>query len=155
MYKRVLVPIDGSVISNVGLEEAAKLAKLCGANLRLIHVVDPTVYITGYETLGPRTEQDTAAMAAAGQDLLDDGKGRAATKGVVNVDTVLIEHSAARISERIVEHAKSWGADLIVMGTHGRRGMGRVLLGSDAEQTARIAPVPVMLVRVPDYTAGR
>jgi nucleotide-binding universal stress UspA family protein len=47
-------------------------------------------------------------------------------------------------------HAKSWGAELIVIGTHGRRGVGRILLGSDAEQTVRIAPVPVLLVRAPE-----
>ena len=88
------------------------------------------------------------------QELLDDGKGRAAANGSVNVETVLVEHAAARVSERIVDQAKSWGADLIVMGTHGRRGVGRVLLGSDAEQTARIAPVPVLLVRVLDDTAS-
>ena len=83
-----------------------------------------------------------------------DGKGRAAANGAVNVETVLVEHAAARVSERIVDQVKSWGADLIVMGTHGRRGVGRVLLGSDAEQTARIAPVPVLLVRVLDDTAS-
>ena len=66
------------------------------------------------------------------------------------VDTALVERSTARISERIVEHAKSWGAELIVIGTHGRRGVGRILLGSDAEQTVRIAPVPVLLVRAPE-----
>jgi nucleotide-binding universal stress UspA family protein len=154
MYKRILVPIDGSVTSNMGLDEAAKLAKLCGASLRLIHIVDPTAFTTGYEALGPQTGQEIAAIVAAAQELLDVGKGRAVANGALNADTVLVEYSAARVSERIVDQAKSWGADLIVMGTHGRRGVGRVLLGSDAEQTARIAPVPVLLVRVLDDAAS-
>ena len=48
----------------------------------------------------------------------------------------------------MVEHAQAWGADLIVLGTHGRRGLARVFMGSDAEQIARTAPVPVLLVRL-------
>lgn len=69
--------------------------------------------------------------------------------------STLVERTTARISERIVEQAKAWDAEMIVIGTHGRRGVGRMLLGSDAEQTVRIAPVPVLLVRSPeDETAA-
>ena len=67
----------------------------------------------------------------------------------VPVDTVLIENLDARVAQLVVEHAQAWGADLIVLGTHGRRGLARVLMGSDAEQIARTAPVPVLLVRLP------
>ena len=74
--------------------------------------------------------------------------------GAKNVETVLVERGADRISERIVEQAKAWDAHLIVIGTHGRRGVGRLLLGSDAEQTMRIAPVPILLVRTPDDAAA-
>ena len=66
MYKRILVPIDGSVTSNAGLDEAARLSKLCGASLRLIHIVDPTAFTTGHEALGPKTGQEIAAIVAAG-----------------------------------------------------------------------------------------
>jgi nucleotide-binding universal stress UspA family protein len=54
----------------------------------------------------------------------------------------------------VIEQAKAWGADLIVIGTHGRRGVGRLLLGSDAEQIVRMAPVPVLLVRAPEVKEG-
>lgn len=154
MYQRILVPIDGSATSDKGLEEATKLAKLCGSSVRLMHVVDPIPYTVGYEAMGRQTGQEIAAIQQAGQKLLDAARGRVEAGGVSNVETELVERSAARISERVVEQAKSWNADLIVIGTHGRRGVGRMLLGSDAEQTARIAPVPVLLVRAPDDGSG-
>jgi len=58
-----------------------------------------------------------------------------------------------RVSEAVIQQTKEWGADLIVIGTHGRRGANRLLLGSDAEQIMRLAPVPVLLVRTPEATA--
>lgn len=154
MYKRILVPIDGSTTSDKGLQEAAELAQLAGASLRLMHVVDPIPYTVGYEAMGRQTGQEIASIQEAGQKMLDDAKSRVEAGGLANVDTVLVERAAARISERVVEQAKAWKADLIVIGTHGRRGVGRMLLGSDAEQTARIAPVPVLLVRTPEDAAG-
>ena len=155
MYQRILVPIDGSATSDKGLEEAAKLAKLCSASLRLMHVVDPIPFTVGYEAMGRQTGQEIAAVQDAGQKmLLDAARSRVEAGGLTKVDTVLVERSAARISERVVEQAKAWDADLIVLGTHGRRGVGRILLGSDAEQTARIAPVPVLLIRAPEDAAG-
>ena len=150
MYKRILVSIDGSATSGMGLDEAAKLAKVCNASLRLIHIVDPIPFTTGYEAMGRNTGREIAEIEAAAQRLLEEGRQRALASGATDVDTALVERSTARISERIVEHAKSWGAELIVIGTHGRRGVGRMLLGSDAEQTVRIAPVPVLLVRAPE-----
>jgi nucleotide-binding universal stress UspA family protein len=154
MYKRILVSIDGSTTSDKGLDEAIKLAKLCGATLRLVHMVDPIPFTVGYEALGRQTAKDIAAIEQAGQALLDAGKQRAMAAGAKSVETVLVELTTARISDRIVEQAKAWDADLIVIGTHGRRGVGRMLLGSDAEQTVRIAPVPVLLVRAPENEAS-
>jgi nucleotide-binding universal stress UspA family protein len=63
---------------------------------------------------------------------------------------MLLDDLVSRVSEVVVEQAKVWRADLIVLGTHGRRGVGRFLLGSDAEQVARTASVPVLLVRASD-----
>ena len=150
MYKRILVSIDGSPTSNKGLDEAAMLAQVCDAELRLIHIVDPIPFTVGYEAFGSNTGKEIAAVENAGQALLDAGKQRAMAAGATKVETVLVDRAAARISERIVEQATAWDAQLIVIGTHGRRGVGRLLLGSDAEQTMRIAPVPVLLVRSPD-----
>jgi nucleotide-binding universal stress UspA family protein len=154
MYKRILVSIDGSPTSDRGLDEAARLAKVCGSSLQLIHIVDPIPFTTGYEAMGRNTGREIASIEADAQKLLDDGKKRALASGAPDVDTVLVQRTTARISERIVEQAKAWGAELIVIGTHGRRGVGRMLLGSDAEQTVRIAPVPVLLVRAAEEAQG-
>lgn len=86
--------------------------------------------------------------------MLDAAKARALAAGAGQVETVLVQRTMARISERIIEQAKAWKAELIVIGTHGRRGVGRMLLGSDAEQTVRISPVPVLLVRAPEGAAS-
>lgn len=154
MYQRILVSIDGSSTSDRGLDEAVELAKAFGSTLQLVHVVDPIPFTVGYEALGRDTGRDIDSIEQAAQQMLDAAKARATAAGAKNVETVLIERMTARISERIVEQAKAWRADLIVIGTHGRRGVGRMLLGSDAEQTVRIAPVPVLLVRAPEGAAS-
>lgn len=154
MYKRILVSIDGSPTSERGLDEAVRLAKVCGSTLRLIHVVDPIPFTVGYEALGRNTGRDLESIEQAAQQMLDASKERALAAGAKDVETALVERTTARISERIVEQAKAWNAELIVIGTHGRRGVGRMLLGSDAEQTVRISPVPVLLVRAPEDAAA-
>jgi len=149
MYQRIFVPIDGSATSTQGLDEAIKLAKLTGASLRLIHVVDALTFATGFEPYAAYANDVIPIMMEAGQKILDQGKARAEANGV-KVDTLLLDSLAARVSDTIIEQAKAWNADLIVIGTHGRRGVGRWLLGSDAEQIVRMAPVPVLLVRAPE-----
>jgi nucleotide-binding universal stress UspA family protein len=148
MYQRILVPYDGSPTSTLGLDEAVKLARLTGAKLRLIHVVDDLAFATGFEAAAVYVGDVLPMMRAAGAEILAQGKQRAAGSGV-EVDTVLLEGLAARVCDVVVEQVKAWGAELIVIGTHGRRGMGRVMMGSDAEQIVRMAPVPVLLVRAP------
>jgi nucleotide-binding universal stress UspA family protein len=148
MYQRILVPIDGSATSTKGLDEAIKLAKLTGASLRLIHVVDELTFATGFETYDTFANDVIPLMKEAGETILEHGRARAAAAGV-GVDTRLFETLAARLSEVVVEQVKDWNADLVVIGTHGRRGVDRLFLGSDAEQIVRTAPVPVLLVRAP------
>ncbi len=146
MYQRILVPFDGSETSTLGLQEALKLAQLTGATLLLVYVVDELAYATGIEAatsyavdLIPILKQGGEAILARGRSLAEAAQ--------VKVETVLLEGLLARVSESVVAQARSWHADVIVLGTHGRHGLGRVLLGSDAEQILRIAPVPVLLVR--------
>ncbi len=146
MYRRILVPIDGSATSAHGLDEAIKLAKLTGASLRLMHVGDELAFATGFETYPTYAADLAPLMKQAGEEILEQGRACVAANGIA-VDTQLFETFATRVSELVVEQAKAWGADLIVIGTHGRRGVGRLLLGSDAEQIVRTAPVPVLLVR--------
>ncbi len=154
MYQRILVSIDGSSTAERGLEEAVKLAKLCGSALQLIYVVDPTPFAVDFEALGRNTGRDRESIENEAQAMLDAAKARALAAGAGQVETVLVQRTMARISERIIEQAKAWKAELIVIGTHGRRGVGRMLLGSDAEQTVRISPVPVLLVRAPEGAAS-
>jgi nucleotide-binding universal stress UspA family protein len=146
MYQRILVPIDGSPTSNAGLEEALKLAKLTGASLRLLHIVEIVTYATGFEPYGAYMADLIPALREAGQQILDQGVARAKAIAVP-VDTALLDGLGGRVSDAIIEEAKTWAADLIVIGTHGRRGVGRMLMGSDAEQVLRMATVPVLLVR--------
>jgi nucleotide-binding universal stress UspA family protein len=73
----------------------------------------------------------------------------------VKADIRMLDSHALRVCDVIVDEAKKWRADLIVMGTHGRRGMTRMLLGSDAEGVLRNTPVPVLLVRAADQAGGR
>lgn len=149
MYQRILVPIDGSTTSNFGLDEAIKLAKLTGASLRLIHVVDALTITTGSLASAYYADEVPPQKKEVGEQILEQARTRVAASGV-KVDTFLLDSVLPRVSEAIIEQAKAWKADLIVIGTHGRRGVGRMLLGSDAEQIVRVAPVPVLLVRAPE-----
>ena len=149
MYQRILVPVDGSSTSTRGLDEAIELAKLTGANLRLIHVVDALTFATGSELYGAYAGDLIPKMREFGEQILEDARTRVQKRGV-KVDSLLIDYLPNRLSDNVAEQARDWGADLIVIGTHGRRGVGRMLLGSDAEQIVRTAPVPVLLVRAPE-----
>ena len=87
-----------------------------------------------------------ASLRAAGAAVIEAGRARVAAAGV-NVETVLHESLEGPVPDLVIADARSWNADLIVLGTHGRRGMRRMVLGSSAEQLVRAAPVPVLLVR--------
>jgi nucleotide-binding universal stress UspA family protein len=103
-------------------------------------------FASGFETFAAYAGDVVPAMRKSGAAVLARARARAAAAGL-EVDTLLLESTGPRASELIVEQARAWAADLIVIGTHGRRGIGRFLLGSDAEQVLRLAPVPVLLVR--------
>ena len=145
MYERILVPFDGSPTSNAGLDEAVKLAKLTGASIRLVHVLDHLPFSTGHAGL---TGDLLGILIETGSQVLLEGKRRVEAASVP-VDTFLSETFGERVCNVVAEQAKAWNADLIVIGTHGRRGVKRLLIGSDAEQIVRVAPVPVLVVRAP------
>ena len=143
MYQRILVPVDGSATSNRGLDEAIRLAQLSGARLRLVHVVDGLIFSTGFEL---STGDILGVLVDAGVQILSEAKARVEASGVA-VDTYLPEAFGGRVCDIVNAQAKLWNADLVVIGTHGRRGVRRFLIGSDAEQIVRTASVPVLLVR--------
>lgn len=148
MYSKILVPVDGSPTSNLGLAEACKLAKLTGAQLRLLHVVDMMSVTMSVEASMAASPTVFEMLREGGRSILDRAKAKAEEAGA-NVETVLLETLSSRVCDIVIEEAGRWGAKLIVIGTHGRRGVGRMLLGSDAEQIARLSLVPVLLVRSP------
>lgn len=145
-YKRILVPVDGSATSKLGLREALALAKSQGARLQLVHVVDQHYVVTSGAEMGIYATDLLASLKQAGRRLLDNAEALVKRQGL-RCSSVLLETAAGPAADRIVRQARKWGADVIVMGTHGRRGIGRLVMGSDAEQVLRTSPVPVLLVR--------
>ena len=146
MYQRILVPVDGSSTSDLGLAEAMKLAKLTGGQLRLLHVIDEMPFIMSAEGSGAMTADVLEVLRKAGEKILQQAR-TLVKENAIPVDTVLFDSLSGRLCDQVVEQVKEWHADLVVLGTHGRRGVKRVLLGSDAEQVLRNSPVPVLLVR--------
>ena len=147
MYQRILVPVDGSETSQRGLQEAIKLSKALGASIRLVHIIDDSPLAMNPEA-GIATAPLVADFAEAGKQIMEEARAFAAAEGV-QVETALHENFTGRVAERLLEEARKSGAELIVMGTHGRRGIRHAVLGSDAEAVVRGANVPVLLVREP------
>jgi nucleotide-binding universal stress UspA family protein len=157
MFRRILVPIDGSPTSARGLDEAIGLARDQKAKICLLHVVDELV-VTGVADMGyvpPNYIDDfIKAARAGGKKLLARAEAKVRKRGIA-VETVLLETLGGRVADLIIKQAKKWRADLIVLGTHGRRGLARVVMGSDAELVLRETPLPVLLVRSPQRAQKR
>ena len=139
MYDEILVPTDGSETSRRAIERAVDLASKYGARIHALYVVDTTVYSTletGAEMVLEALEEEGEAAVRTVED--------AATAAGVEVVTEVTEGNA---HDAIMEYAADSGADLIVMGTHGRTGLDRYLLGSVTERVVRTSDVPVLTVR--------
>lgn len=145
-YKRILVPVDGSRTSQLGLKEAIGLAKAQRATLMLVHVVDEHVIVMSSMEAGAYLGDLRPSLVKSGRRILRKAE-EAVRKAKLGCKTVLLETMVAPAADLIVRQAKKWRADLIVLGTHGRRGVRRLVMGSDAEQIVRTSPVPVLLVR--------
>ena len=147
MYTRILAAVDGSHTSDLALAEAIKLCKEQRAQLRIVHVVDTTALFADdleFVEIAPLRK----AMTDAGARILQRAAATAASAGI-DAETKLLDVSALtpRVVDVIAAEAKAWPADLIVFGTHGRRGFSHLLLGSVAEGLVRIAPAPVLVIR--------
>lgn len=154
MYSRILVAVDGSPCSTHALAHAANLAKAHSAILRLIHVVD-----LGLLPLGPELAIDVDALLKARRDAAE--KLLAAARDSVQATALGVEATlldtttpAQHVAAAIAEAAASWPANLVVLGTHGRRGVERWLLGSVAEGVARRSSVPILLVPLSGRTGN-
>jgi nucleotide-binding universal stress UspA family protein len=152
LYQRILVPIDGSSTAQLGLAEAVKLAQLTGGAIRLLHVVDQLSVALSAASFAACAADVFDLLREGGQSILDAARAFVEHAGVA-VDTELRDNVEGRLADLVIASASAWNADLIVIGTHGRRGVERMVIGSDAEQIARYAPVPVLLVRASATTA--
>jgi len=148
VYKNILVPIDGSNTAQRGLNEAVGLAKTLGSRIRLVHAINDAELISPYAS-GTNYEDLFDQVERHGTALLQEAEAAVRAAGVA-VDTKLLEANGVVVGEQVLQAAANWAADLIVCGTHGRRGLRRIVMGSDAEYIVRQSPVPVLLVRAGD-----
>jgi nucleotide-binding universal stress UspA family protein len=148
MYKRILVAMDGSETSERALYEGIQLAREQRARLRLVHVVDE---LTAQGERPSTPGEFWKAVRKAGALILESARARAA-QGGIEAETKLLEirtfgSLVRRVPNLIVEDARRWKADLIVIGTHGRRGLSKLLLGSVADGVVRTSATSVLLIR--------
>lgn len=147
IYKKIMLAIDGSDTSNSAIDQVIKFTKDQDVHLRIIHVVDELFITYGGGTFDYLSY--IALCREEGQKILDNAVKIITSQSTIKVESSLIELTdlQGRIAEVIVDEAKKWSADLLVIGTHGRRGFSRFFLGSVAENITRIATIPVLLVR--------
>ena len=141
MYKQILVPVDGSETSKTALQEALKPAREQGAKVCLVYVCEPMSYVLAEGIINL-----TAAVRREGERIIGEALTKAQEAGV-DATTALVESGDRRVPATIVEQAAAAGADLIAMGTHGRRGVEHFFLGSVAEGVVRRSGIPVLLIR--------
>lgn len=151
MYKNILVAIDGSPTSNLALLEVVKLVA-ADASVRVITVVENPAWSIPLDAgVMYDVEFMHTSLVKAAKDILDRAKALLQHKGI-NAKTHLVDLTEAggkSIPAAIMKEADEWPADVVVIGTHGRRGFNRLLMGSVAEHVIRSATKPVLLVRAP------
>ena len=150
-FHHLLVPIDGSPTGDKALDEAIRLASCSGAKVTLLHVMDALSHMSGFESGTRYAEQILPLMRSAGENLLAQAGQKVLAQGL-QVECILITEGPGRVFVHVADHARNNNVDLIVLGSHGRRGIDRALMGSDAEQIIRHAPVPVLVVRGDEVT---
>ena len=141
-----MVAVDGSNTSYLAVQEAIKLSKALKAKLKIIYIVDETMI----NNIDVHLDVDTLwnGLIDEGRDVLNKLSDEM-KQSKITFETSLIELKPieGRLAEKIVAEAKAWPADLLVIGTHGRRGFNHLFLGTVAEHVVRIATMPVQLVR--------
>lgn len=148
MYKHLVVAVDGSETSLNALAHATELATVNNARLTLVHVANPAEYMA----LAPEFLQHDsyeAAAVAQGNEVLEAAEAAARSKGVENiVKHLLVANKGAReMAQELVDYADGHGADLLVLGTHGRTGLMHLLMGSFAETVMRQSHLPLLVIR--------
>lgn len=147
LYKNIMVAIDGSETSVAALREAISLAKVLQAKLNLTYILDVDVALNGLMMSFDYAPLIDACKAEAEKILQNAIEKAQQEKITCEKNIVLLNAGEGTIAEKIAEEAKKGHADLLVVGTHGRRGVSRLLLGSVAEGILRAASMPVLLIR--------
>jgi len=147
MFERILVAVDGSPACAPALAEAIALARDCRSEVRLVYVAD-TSGLFGGDGQFIDVDELEKVIVGHGRAVLADAAAACAGAGIAAHARLLeMDQYRQRVADLLVAEAQAWPADIIVMGTHGRGGVRHLLLGSVAERTARMAPIPVLLVR--------
>jgi nucleotide-binding universal stress UspA family protein len=144
MYTRILIPTDGSDITAKALQTAISLAKLTGASLYTIGVKEPFPYsaISEMQPVPPQEFYDAQERIAA-------QRVKTAVEAASAAGVTCVGHTVEALHpwEAIIDHAKTQGCDLIVMASHGRRGVSALLLGSETQKVLTHSTLPVLVVR--------
>lgn len=144
MFKRILVPTDGSDITSHAVDMASQLARLHGAELLTLSVMEPFPYSAVSEIQPVPPQEFTDAQQRIARQRVEAVSAAAAAQGLAcRMHTVEALHAW----EAIIDHAKTEGVDLIVMASHGRRGMAAVLLGSETQKVLTHTDLPVLIVK--------
>lgn len=148
MYKRIMVAVDESFMTGKVLDNAIELARLSGAKLAICHAVDETIFAhREVEMMLPNSVGKAEYRLRLGaQGFLGKAAETAGAAGV-EAEIRLIESETRHVSDMLADAAAEWQADLLVVGTHGRRGMERFFVGSVAERLVRKAGTSLLLVR--------
>jgi nucleotide-binding universal stress UspA family protein len=143
LYKKILVAVDGSSCSNKAVKQAVELCNVFGAELHTIFVISEIV-VDNFKSLGNKEAKEVMEkLKGEGRKYFRDTKDLAKNSGVKMVEVF----KAGFPADEIVTYAKKAKINLIVMGTHGKRGATRPLIGSVATRVIHLAPCPVMVVR--------
>lgn len=144
MYARIMVAVDGSTTAERGLQEAIDLARDQNAQLAIVHVIDLVIAFGAGQLVGNYVD----ATRDFAQEVIARARERARAAGVEpEVQAPEIVTAGYHVADTIAKLAHDWKASLLVVGTHGRRGVSRMLVGSVAERIVRVAPCPLLLVR--------
>jgi len=144
MYQRIMVAVDGSATAERGLQEAIQLALDQKAKLAIVHVIDVVIAYGAGQWVGGYVE-GTREFA---QEIIAHARKTAQAAGIEpEIQSPEIVTTGYHVADTVAQLARDWKADLLVVGTHGRRGVSRMLIGSVAERIVRVAPCPLLLVR--------
>ncbi len=148
MYKRIMVAIDDSFATSKVLDSAIESARQHGAKLAICHAIDETIFAQREAAimLSSSVGQVTLNLKESAQVFVDQA-AETARKAGLEVEILIVESELEHVAEMLADASAKWQADLLVVGTHGRRGVERFFVGSVAEKLVSKANTSLLLVR--------